>query len=96
MGRYYDWERMRAEGVLPALGAGGVVLVEGVSSASPALADLVTHSVLVVTPEPVRVARLRGRIRAKEWDEVWLAEERRYFAGRPAAGFDLVVSGGGA
>jgi uridine kinase len=95
MARYYDWERMRAQAILPALARGQAapILIEGVSSASPALADLVTHAVLVVAPEPVRLARLHQRVSDEEWDEEWLAEERRYFGQRPAASFDLVVAG---
>ncbi len=95
MARYYDWERMRGEAILPALaGAGaGPLLIEGVSSASAALSDLVTHSVLVVTPEPVRLERLHARVSDAEWDEEWLAEERVYFGGLPASSFDLLVVG---
>ncbi len=95
MARYYDWEQMREEAILPALAGADTrpLLIEGVSSASAALSDLVTHSVLVVTPEPVRLERLHARVSDAEWDEEWLAEERVYFGGLPASSFDLLVVG---
>lgn len=71
----------------------GLILVEGVSSGSPALADLVDRVVFVSTPERVRLARLHGRISDEEWDEEWLYAERLYFASRPPESFDLVVPG---
>ncbi|MGC9221392.1 MAG: hypothetical protein ACP5H2_08580 [Solirubrobacteraceae bacterium] len=96
MARYYDWERLRTEALIPALSKAGraPLLIEGVSSASPALADLVTRRILVWTAEPVRLERLRARISEEEWDETWLAQERLYFATVPPESFDLVVPGG--
>jgi hypothetical protein len=73
--------------------AAAPLLIEGVSSAGPALADLVTHAVYVDTPEPLRLERLHTRIAPEEWDEDWLEAERVYFASRPPESFDLVVSG---
>jgi uridine kinase len=97
MSQYYDWRRLRREALEPALtGDRSVVIVEGVSASAPALADLVTRNVLVQTPEPERLERLRGRITPEQWDEAWLAAERVYFATRPADSFDLVVSGSAA
>ncbi len=103
MARYYSWDVLRREaleptiarlGGVPGIGSGRpLILVEGVSSAAPALADLVDRAVFVSTPEPVRLARLHGRISDEEWDEEWLEAERRYFASRPPASFDLVVAG---
>ncbi len=96
MAQYYDWARLREEAILPALASGrraSPLLVEGVSSACPALADLVTHAIYVDTPEPVRLERLRARVAAEEWDEDWLDAERVYFASRPPESFDLVVTG---
>jgi uridine kinase len=93
MAQYYDWERLRTA-ILPALArAASPLLIEGVSSACPALADLVTHAVYVDTPEPERIERLRTRITDEEWDQEWLAAERAYFARRPPSSFDLVVPG---
>jgi hypothetical protein len=103
MARYYAWHALRVEALEPmirmrcetgGLGEGRpLVIVEGVSSASPALADLVDRAVFVQTPETVRLERLHSRISDEEWDEDWLAAERAYFASRPPQSFDLVVSG---
>jgi uridine kinase len=92
----FDWE---TNGFLPGLivvESAELILVEGVSSTAAALADLVDRTVLVVTPEPERVARLHERIGSEVWDEEWLAAERAYFSERPAGSFDLVVSGSAA
>ena len=103
MSRYYAWHALRAEALEPTIRwlreTGGIgqgpplVIVEGVSSASPALADLIDRAVFVQTPEEVRLERLHDRISDEEWDEDWLAAERAYFAGRPPESFDLVVPG---
>jgi uridine kinase len=102
MAQYYAWQLLRDEALEPAIaqllecsgeGSAGVILIEGVSSAAPALADLVTRTVFVQTPEPLRLARLHGRISDEEWDEEWLYAERLYFSSRPPDSFDLVVSG---
>jgi uridine kinase len=94
MARYYAWEALRRECLEPTIAHGaGVILVEGVSSASPALADLVAKTVFVATPEPIRLERLHSRISDEEWDEEWLAAEHVYFASRPPESFDLIVSG---
>ena len=91
---YYDWAQLRLVALEPTIASQvPLVIVEGVSAAAPALADLVTHTVYVDTPEQVRVARLRARISPEEWDEAWLEAEREYFAARPLAAFDLVVAG---
>jgi uridine kinase len=94
--RAFDWER---NGYLPGLTVlepADVILLEGVSSTTDALADLVDRTVLVLTPESERVARLHDRIADEVWDEAWLAAERSYFSDRPEAWFDLVVSGSAA
>ncbi|HEX3801804.1 MAG TPA: hypothetical protein VHV75_03090 [Solirubrobacteraceae bacterium] len=94
MAQYYDWEALRSGSLEPTIADGAtVILVEGVSSAAPALADLITHAVFVATPQPVRLERLHERITPDEWDEDWLAAERVYFASRPPESFDLVVRG---
>jgi uridine kinase len=95
----YDWE--------PGTGGGStagestvmvqpssLIVVEGMSSAAPALSDLVHRAVLVDTPAPERLGRLRARVRPDEWDDEWLAAEQAYFdTARPRSSFDLVVSG---
>ena len=103
MARYYAWEALREDALEPVIGwlrdnpenwsGAHVILLEGVSSAAPALADLVSRAVFVQTPEPLRLERLHGRITAEEWDEEWLYAERLYFASRPPDSFDLIVSG---
>ena len=92
MAEYYNWSALRSQA---SAAAAELVLLEGVSSAAPALADVVTHSVFVETPEPIRLERLHARISDEEWDEDWLAAERAYFKTRPLESFDLVVSGSG-
>ncbi len=94
MARYYHWEPLRRECLQPTIEDGTpLILVEGVSSAAPALADLIDRRVFVATPEPVRLARLHQRVTDEEWDEDWLQAERVYFASRPPESFDLVVPG---
>ena len=103
MAQYYSWQALREELLEPAIralsdahvfgGGAPVILVEGVSSASPALADLIDRTVFVSTPERLRLERLHGRISDEEWDEEWLYTERLYFASRPPDSFDLIVPG---
>jgi uridine kinase len=103
MAQYYSWQALRDERLEPAIRrvrrdpehrlGPHLILVEGVSAAAPALADLIDRAVFVQTPEPVRLERLHGRISDEEWDEEWLYAERLYFASRPPDSFDLVVSG---
>jgi uridine kinase len=94
MAQYYHWEPLRRECLEPTIERGvRLILVEGVSSAAPALADLIDRTVFVETPESVRLERLHGRITDEEWDEDWLQAERLYFASRPPESFDLIVAG---
>jgi uridine kinase len=99
--RYYDWARLRAEALEPLRGSraaasSSLIVVEGVTSAAPALRDLVDRAVFVDTPPGERIRRLRGRVSPEEWDDDWLAAEQAYFDEvRPLSSFDLVVSGAG-
>jgi uridine kinase len=94
MAGYYHWEALRRECLEPTIADGvPLILVEGVSSAAPALEDLIDRTVFVATPEPVRLERLHQRVTDEEWDEDWLQAERVYFASRPPESFDLVVPG---
>ena len=94
MAAYYDWRALREQSLEPAVASGPpLILVEGVSAGTPALADLVARSVFVATPEPVRLERLHQRIADEEWDDDWLQAERVYFASRPPESFDLIVPG---
>ncbi len=91
--RRLDWACGRLGGA-STVAPGPLVVLEGVLSAAPELADLVHKSVLVETPEDERLRRLRQRVRPEDWDEVWLAAERVYFRRiRPAVSFDLIVPG---
>jgi len=92
--RRFDWAHGSGLGGLVTVAPSDLILVEGVFSAAPALCDLVDRSVLVETPEPERLRRLRRRVAPEEWDEDWLIAERAYFnLSRPAWSFDLVVPG---
>jgi len=65
-----------------------------VFSAAPELSDLVDWSVFVDTPERERLRRLQVQVAPDDWDADWLAVQQSYFdRTRPAASFDLVVSG---
>jgi uridine kinase len=70
-----------------------LIVVEGVFSAAPELADQVDRAVFVDTPEPERLRRVRGRIAPEDWDEDWLRAEQAYFLTRPPSSFDLIVPG---
>lgn len=92
--RVFDWGTgelsQRQESVSPS----GVLLLEGVCSASLQLGDLVDKAICVAAPEAERLVRLRQRVAPEEWDEEWLAAEREYFGvARPLKSFDLCVSG---
>jgi len=93
--RRFDWDRGSGLGGQVTVNPAGLVLLEGVFSASPQLADLVDRTVFVDTAERERLRRLRGRIAPEEWDDDWLIAEQAYFGQtRPPASFDLTVSGG--
>lgn len=76
-----------------------VILLDGIYSARPELADLVHLAVLVDVPD--ETAR-RQRLLAREgptfmdgWHALWDAAEDHYFAAvRPRASFDLIVAAG--
>ena len=94
--RRFDWDRGRGLGGPVTVSPAGLLLLEGVFSAAPQLADLVDRTVFVDTPEPERLRRLRGRIAPEEWDDNWLLAEQAYFGlTRPPTSFDLTVSGDG-
>ncbi|HTT54089.1 MAG TPA: hypothetical protein VMH35_22080 [Streptosporangiaceae bacterium] len=92
--RRFDWARGHGLDGPVRVAPGPLILVEGVFSAAAELSDLVDRSVLVDTPEPERLRRLRRRIAPEEWDDDWLIAELAYFGqARPPASFDLVVPG---
>ena len=75
----------------------GLILLDGVYSGAPELADLIDRAVFVQTPETERLRRLRTLVAPEDWDNEWLQAEKSYFTGvRPPRSFDLVVPGTGA
>jgi uridine kinase len=92
--RRFDWERGRGLDRSVTVEPAALIVLEGVLAAAPELSDLVDQSVLVDTPEPERLRRLRARLTPEEWDPDWLIAEQVYFDGfRPPSSFDLIVSG---
>ena len=94
--RPYDWEAHdgRLAGPKP-MPASDLVIVDGVYSARPELADLVDLAVLVEADEAVRGNRLAGREADEpEWVAFWERAERHYFRFvRPPSSFDLRLAG---
>jgi len=70
-----------------------VVILEGVYSARPELADLIDIAVLVSIDEETRAGRLLEREgEAEPWDLQWRSAEDHYFAHlAPPDRFDLIV-----
>jgi uridine kinase len=92
--RSYDWDSGAVTGSLTHVAPNALVIVEGVYSATPELADLVDKAIYVDTPEPERLARLEKRVSPEDWDAEWLVAEKEYFtATRPMDSFDLVIRG---
>jgi uridine kinase len=92
--RRFDWQRGSGLDGGVTVESRSLILLEGVFSAAPELSDLVDRSVLVDTPKPERLRRLRARVTPEEWDEDWLIAEQAYFdATRPPSSFDLIVPG---
>ena len=69
------------------------IVLEGVYSARPELADLVDLRVLVRVPDNVRLARLLAREGGiGRWERQWHEAEEHYFAHvPPPAAFDVIV-----
>ncbi len=94
--RRFDWARGVGLGPSVTVEPRDLIVLEGVFSASPELADLVDRSVFVDTPEPERLRRLHARVTPEEWDTDWLAAEQAYFdVIRPRSSFGLIVPGTG-
>jgi uridine kinase len=92
--RCFDWSRGAGLGGVATVWPSDLILLEGVFSAAPELSDLVDWSVFVDTPEHERLRRLQAQVEPGNWDADWLAVQQSYFdRTRPAASFDLVVSG---
>ena len=93
----FDWEafdgsRMAETTIVEAR---PVILLEGVYSARPELADLLDLRLLLRVSDELRRARLRAREHGLgPWDLQWHEAEEWYFAQRaPLASFDFVVDG---
>jgi len=70
-----------------------IVILEGVYSARPELADLLDLRVLLTVPDDVRCARLLAREGTPgPCEQQWLEAEEHYFAvGMPEERFELVI-----
>ncbi|MDT0347065.1 uridine kinase family protein [Streptomyces litchfieldiae] len=90
----YDWATGRL-GAWETVARGGVVLVEGVYTARPELADFYDLTVFVDTPRETCLDRLRARgENSAEWITRWRAAEDHYLrTTRPAERATLVVAG---
>jgi uridine kinase len=95
--RAFDWEAfdgsLRSESTV--VEPRSVVIVEGVYSARPELADLIDLRVLLRVPDDVRRGRLLAREQSlTDWELQWHKAEDWYFAhAAPVAGFDVIVDG---
>ena len=95
--RAFDWEAF--DGSLSkeptVVEPRSVVIVEGVYSARPELADLLDLRVLLRVQDDVRRARLLAREHGlTDWELQWHDAEDWYFAhAAPLAGFDVIVEG---
>lgn len=89
--RPYDWHADDGRLSEPkTVAAGELVVVEGVYSARPELADLVDVTVYVEIAPDLRAARLAERAEDRDWAAFWDRGEQHYFtAVRPPAAFDL-------
>jgi uridine kinase len=92
--RRYDWSSAVLSVDETSVAASDLILLEGVYSGAPELADLVHRAILMETPEPERLWRLRRSVAPADWDDEWLQAEKTYFSSmRTPGSFDLVVSG---
>jgi uridine kinase len=98
--RPFDWEAFdgRLAEKASTLDPAPIVLLEGVYSARPELADLVDLRILLELPESVRLARLSAREGVLgPWELQWHEAEEHYFGCVvPRTSFDLVLALGGA
>ena len=73
-----------------------VILLDGVYSSGPQMADLMDLSILVETPNEQRLARLAQREDQEflaQWHARWDAVEEFYFTSvRPRESFDIIVT----
>jgi molybdenum cofactor guanylyltransferase len=90
----FDWDAYDGSHRPPkTVGAADVVIVDGVYSARPELADLVNVGVLLEIPAEVRSQRLASRRDALDLVHFWERAEQHYFAEIcPPRRFDLRLS----
>lgn len=100
--RYHPYDWAGGTGLAPGvceLLPHDVVVVDGVYSARPELADLVMLAILVETDPDERLRRMAAREHGHaswhaQWDAQWDAAEKYYFLRiRPRESFDIVVPG---
>jgi uridine kinase len=93
--RPFDWDAFDGSLSLPAVTVqpSGIVIVEGVYSAHPELADLLDVSILLTAPDAVRLGRLMQREGTiGPWERQWYEAEDWYFANVVKPGdFDLIL-----
>jgi uridine kinase len=72
-----------------------IIIIDGVYSTRPELADLIDISILVRLPDRIRLERVRNREKEPflaRWHAVWDEAEEYYFTNiRPPSSFDLVL-----
>lgn len=97
--RAFDWEAfdgsLETELTVVEPPSSRVLIVEGVYSARPELADLLDLRLLLRVPDHVRMARLLARERSlTPWERQWHEAEEWYFTSVvPPASFDVIVEG---
>ena len=93
--RPYDWEADDGRLSSPRrVGPGELVVVEGVYSARPELADLVDLTVHLDVDPDLRARRLAERADDSDWAAFWERGEQHYFTEiRPPASFDPRLPG---
>jgi uridine kinase len=94
----YDWEDDDNDGAAPHLvtvDPAPVVILDGVYSARPELADLVDLTVLILIPDDIRRAQLlarNGEDYRRDWEARWTEAELHYFGTiMPPEAFDLIL-----
>lgn len=94
----YDWEDEDNDGPAPHqvhVESAPVIILDGVYSARPELADLVDMTVLILIDDEIRRARLLAREGAdyrRDWEARWTEAELHYFGQiMPPERFDLVL-----
>lgn len=91
----YDWEQ-QSPSQWRTINPGGVLIIEGVSSARAAVRDRLSYSIWVDAPRPVRLARglTRDGDHAEPLWNKWMRNEEVHFAAdRTREHADLIIDG---